>query len=142
MKNKRLRAFAILLLLFAGYYAFSYAIGARTLCFFKNTFGMPCPGCGITRATYYLSQGDIAKVLYYNPLIFLVIPYSIVIVLSLKVKWAKQLMSNNVFWIIAGVIFVGFYAYRMLHLFPHTEPLDFYPNGLLPRVIQFIQSLF
>jgi hypothetical protein len=29
-----------------------------TLCMVKRTFGVPCPGCGLTRSFIYLAEGD------------------------------------------------------------------------------------
>jgi len=122
------------------HYLFAYLIGARTACFFKNTFGMPCPGCGMTRALTYLLQGDIVKSLYYNPLIFIVIPTFFVMVFKSRWEWAEKMFRSNLFWTIVVVVFVGQYIYRMFLYFPHTEPLDFYPDGFFPRVYRFFQG--
>jgi len=37
-------------------------------CPFKLTTGLPCPGCGITRASAAFLHGDVAASLYYHPL--------------------------------------------------------------------------
>ena len=36
-------------------------------CPFKLIFGVPCPGCGTTRAIKYLFNGDIQRAFYTNP---------------------------------------------------------------------------
>jgi hypothetical protein len=36
-------------------------------CFFKSTFGLDCPGCGMQRATVALLKGDVLDSLQYNP---------------------------------------------------------------------------
>lgn len=51
-----------------------------TSCPFKLLTGIPCPGCGMGRATVALFSGDILQSLYYN---ILCIPVSIVIIISL-----------------------------------------------------------
>lgn len=38
-------------------------------CTFYNVTGFPCPGCGGTRAVYYLFSGDIIKSIRYHPVI-------------------------------------------------------------------------
>lgn len=38
-------------------------------CTFYKVTGFPCPGCGGTRAVYYLFSGDIIKSIQYHPVI-------------------------------------------------------------------------
>ena len=38
------------------------------LCLYKRFFGIPCPGCGLTRAFQSLLSGDLRKAFYYHPL--------------------------------------------------------------------------
>jgi hypothetical protein len=37
-------------------------------------FGIPCPGCGLTRATLALLQGDVAAAHHFHPLVFVLAP--------------------------------------------------------------------
>ena len=37
-------------------------------CLFRAVTGIPCPGCGLSRATEALFHGDIRASLWYNPL--------------------------------------------------------------------------
>ena len=37
-------------------------------CIFKQLTGVPCPGCGCTRAFFSLLHGDVGRALWYNPL--------------------------------------------------------------------------
>jgi hypothetical protein len=55
----------------------------QTFCLFKWMTGIPCPGCGMGRATLALLQGNVPLSLYYN---ILCIPFSISILISLV--WA------------------------------------------------------
>lgn len=43
------------------------------MCSFKNLTGLPCPGCGMTRACLCLMRLDFAGAIYYNPFSYLVI---------------------------------------------------------------------
>ncbi len=38
-----------------------------TICFFRLTTGVPCPGCGLTRGISALSRGEFAQALKYHP---------------------------------------------------------------------------
>ncbi len=44
--------------------------GPFTVCLFKNITGLPCAGCGLTRACVYLGHGEIEKAAQLNPLVF------------------------------------------------------------------------
>lgn len=50
--------------------------GSLTACSIRRMCGFPCPGCGGTRAFYYLFQGDFLRSLWLNPtVIFGVLAY-------------------------------------------------------------------
>jgi hypothetical protein len=43
------------------------------LCAFRGATGLPCPGCGGTRATVSLLRGDVVGALAWNPLVTVVV---------------------------------------------------------------------
>ena len=49
-------------------------------CVFKGVTGMPCPGCGMTRACLAILQGEFSTAWRYHPFSFLLIGLSILIV--------------------------------------------------------------
>jgi hypothetical protein len=40
----------------------------NSICFFRRALGIPCPGCGLTRAFAHLAKGDWAAALAAHPL--------------------------------------------------------------------------
>jgi hypothetical protein len=44
------------------------------LCPMASTFGIPCPGCGLTRATLALLHGNVRAALHFHPLVWLLSP--------------------------------------------------------------------
>lgn len=52
----------------------------QTLCLFKLATSIPCPGCGMGRATLALLNGDIPLSFSYN---ILCIPFTLAIIISL-----------------------------------------------------------
>jgi hypothetical protein len=65
-------------------------------CAFRQTFGVPCPSCGATRAGLALAQGDLIIALSYNPLFVICLGilfgWSVCRVLE---KWAGPFISKR-----------------------------------------------
>ncbi len=61
------------MLVFAGLAALAVAFEAP-LCPTASLFGVPCPGCGLTRATLRLLQGDLSGALRLHPLVMVLAP--------------------------------------------------------------------
>jgi hypothetical protein len=64
-----------------------------TTCIVKLTTGLDCPGCGGTRAFYYLMQGDLPEAARHHALAVFAAPFLVWIYLAWTVKavWGKQL---------------------------------------------------
>jgi hypothetical protein len=52
----------------------AFAFFGPPLCPTALFFGIPCPGCGLTRATLALLRGDVASALHFHPLVFVLAP--------------------------------------------------------------------
>jgi Protein of unknown function (DUF2752) len=53
------------------------------LCPTAAVLGIPCPGCGLTRATLAAVQGHFAQALHFHPLVFFVTPIYLGVLTSL-----------------------------------------------------------
>ena len=64
----------------------SWMFTENTICIFKNLFGLECVGCGMTRALYCLSHGDILEALNFNRLVIIIAPllFYILIIQNLR----------------------------------------------------------
>jgi hypothetical protein len=67
-----LRRAAIVLAL-AGLFALIY-VERVPICPMASVLGLPCPGCGLTRATFALVRGDLREALHLHPLVWLISP--------------------------------------------------------------------
>ena len=66
-----------------------FALAVRSdfpLCPLAGSFGIPCPGCGLTRATLALFHGDVRAALHLHPLVLLLAP--LVVGITLTGAWS------------------------------------------------------
>lgn len=55
-------------------------------CIIRTLSGIPCPGCGMTRAWLAVLQGDLCQAFTYHPLFF-TIPYLLLCCVLYHYKW-------------------------------------------------------
>ena len=85
------------------YFTAAFYIMKRTgiPCVFRHFLGIPCPGCGMTRAMYSLVSLDFQAAWQYNPLIF-TMPY---VVCYLFFEWKHPVHKRILFFIgIAAIV--------------------------------------
>lgn len=121
--------YLVLLLIFVFFY--------RNLCPLERIFGIPCPCCNMTTALYYLVQGKLKLAWYFHPLAFL-LPFYLVfeILFWFHFKNWNSILSRNL-RIVVIFIFVSFYCYRMLFVFPHY-PMAYQYDSLLRRLLSLL----
>ena len=86
-------------------------------CLLKTLTGFDCPFCGAQRAFVALLHGDISSIWYYNPYLFVISPYLILVTLAIfKVippdsRLRKFLYSK---WTIltAGLVTISWWIFR------------------------------
>jgi hypothetical protein len=128
----------LLLILFAAYCGVMYAMTGG-LCAFRGLMGIPCPGCGGTRAILHLAKGDISGCIELNPsapLIFLCLLNEIRVCYFNRGN--KKLAGILLF--ISVAISLILYVVRMKLYFPYREPYVFYDNSLLFRILRLIHG--
>jgi uncharacterized protein DUF2752 len=60
------------------------------LCPMAGTLGIPCPGCGLTRATLSLLHGDVRQALHFHPLVWLLTPLFVAFVGAAVVELVRD----------------------------------------------------
>lgn len=109
-------------------------------CFLRSTIGLPCPGCGMTRATLALLRMDFAAAFFFHPLVFLVIPFIIILTVLLIMK--KTTFKKSTPAIIAiGACMVIVYIIRMVLFFPDTEPMTYEHNSVVAVLYRIIRGI-
>ena len=95
-------------------------------CIVRNITGLPCPGCGMTRALITALSGDLAGAFRMHPLFWLP-PLLLAAVLLLTLLKPDSLHSKKASWVwlACAVIYLSVYAVRMVLFFPDQEPLTY-----------------
>lgn len=65
--------------------------GKRSICLFKNLFGIECYGCGITKAIIASVQFDFVRAFEYNKLVIIVVPLIVYLWIKEVIRCAKVL---------------------------------------------------
>jgi len=97
-------------------------------CPFRFVLGLPCPGCGMTRAWLAAMRFDFHTAFRMHPLFLLAPP---LLILAFQ-KRQKRLAENILIGI--AIIFIVVYVVRMVYLFPDTEPMVLNQRGLVQRI--------
>lgn len=121
-------------------------------CFSAAVFGIPCAGCGSSRAVWFLLQGRVVDALIMHPLIFVTLALLIIIPVFALLRFLRKKRGKetilplstrtvNIFFITLALVYFVVYVVRMILYFPHTEPMLYNPNSVLGYVVSFIRRL-
>jgi hypothetical protein len=94
--------------------------------------GIPCPGCGLTRASLALLSGDLAGALHWHPLVFLLLPLAGFLVLRSMLSGAGligasawQVRVPNWLFIAFALLVFGVWGARLAgYLGGPSDPVD------------------
>lgn len=112
------------------------------ICALRMLAGIPCPGCGLTRAFLLLSQGDIKTATEMHPFW---IPIVFVLVLFVVGRYfienkEKRRKIFHIIKLLAILIVIGMFAlyvYRMINYYPDVEPMVYDKDNILNKVKDF-----
>lgn len=110
-----------------------------TVCYSVILFGIPCPACGITRATKLLLTGHFKESFQMHPLLILVI-LGVLLFVIIKYFLKKSMLFIKYYGIICIIVFIIYYIYRMMHHFPNAEPMVYRQDNLLHNLLQFFRN--
>lgn len=136
---KDIRKYKIAILIFAVYYVVEHMV-FRAFCPLVLLTGLPCAGCGMTRAVFFLLTGQFARSWRLNPMalpIVLLVIYCVIerYFLGRKIKGLKILVS------ILCVCMLAVYFYRMCTIFPNRPPYVYTAGNYLERQYPFYREL-
>lgn len=96
--------------------------------------GIPCAGCGLTRAACCLMRGQVRQAAQINPSIFPVAFFLLYCGYFRYVKGKKINKSGRILALLVAVMLV-IYGCRMYCYFPDREPYIYYENNVMAEKI-------
>lgn len=99
--------------------------------------GYPCPGCGITRAFFSFFTFHPIRAFQYNP------TYPLWLLVILAALWLRYIKGQNLKKLYSPLLFTAVvtlvvYVYRIVFLFPVSEPMVYVPENLFNFIRSFI----
>lgn len=121
------------------------SFAGRGFCPISGLFGLPCPGCGMTRSLLLLLTGKWRASIAMQPFA------GIWLFFAAAVGVERYLLGKNGKWKL-GILIVllssmlVYYCYKMITVFPTTEPYRYQEDNiteqLFPGYSTFIQQYF
>ncbi len=109
-------------------------------CPMKILTGLPCPGCGMTRAVFLMLIGHFAESFAMHPLALawiLLAAYFCICRYFLNRKPKGAAVAA----IILCVVMVPVYLYRMAVMFPHQPPMVYTPTPIGELILLLLQRV-
>lgn len=102
--------------------------------------GLPCPGCGITRATVCFMTGRWQQAWQLNPVIFPIMAAMVYF------AWNRYLLgrkARGLRWILVliAVLLIGAYLVRMDLYFPDREPYVYTEDNMMAHFYTMFQTI-
>lgn len=106
------------------------------ICPTRMLFGIPCPGCGTTRAFLLLVQGKIADATVSNPIWIPIVVLGAVFLINRYFITSKRVSDKiihilKIALVIAVILCIAYYVYRMVYWYPNRTPMVYDSDNML-----------
>lgn len=102
-----------------------------SLCPMVMVTGLPCPGCGLTRAGFTLLRLDLAGAYRIHPFIYPIAGYIAVFGWNRYIMGRRMGKKLKAGLTVLMVLVILFYGWRMWMYFPGEPPMSYYERNLL-----------
>ena len=113
------------------FFFFVCLITGMGLCPVRATLGIPCPGCGLSRALLLIVQGNLIEAWCFHPFSYVFIIFITMFFINRYLyQYTSDITLKKGLFIIACFMLI-FYLYRMIRFFPNQSPMIFYDDSIL-----------
>ena len=126
-------------IIFVIYYLLVHLFRAA-FCPFLNMTGIPCAGCGMTRAFLFVLRGEFARAAYINPMVYVLIGFVLYCGYFRYLKGTKIKGFRYVFGSLVVMMLI-FYVVRMYLYFPDRIPYTYMRENVLAKRVPAYQTL-
>ena len=102
-----------------------------SLCPMVMVTGLPCPGCGLTRAGFALLRLDLSGAYRIHPFIYPIAGYIAVFGWNRYIMGRRMGKKLKAGLTVLMVLVILFYGWRMWMYFPGEPPMSYYERNLL-----------
>lgn len=95
--------------------------------------GLPCPGCGMTRAALFFMTGQFARGIRANPSILLWTAFACYMFVQRYIRGRRVREAQYLVGAIAAAMII-IYVYRMAAVFPNRAPMSITYRNLLSQL--------
>lgn len=110
----------------------------HAVCLSRVLIGLPCPGCGLTRAGLLFLQGHFIESFRVHPL-FVLIPAGCVLGLYERYFSVGTRRYFTAYVLLILILLIILYMIRMKLYFPHTAPMNYDPDNVLSHLVRLRQ---
>lgn len=115
-------------------YVLAIRLFTTASCPVYQVVGLPCAGCGMSRATRFVLTGQFARAYYLNPLSFLIVFF------GFYCLFCRYISGKKIRYFVHGIIVIFillllFYIVRMYVYFPNRVPYVYNYNNIMENLV-------
>ena len=127
--GKDIRHYGWAAVVFAAYYIITHLVRAA-FCPLLQMTGLPCAGCGLTRAFLFVARGQFARAFYIQPFVYPIMLFLLYCGFCRYVKGSKVKGFQPMFILLVCGMLI-FYIIRMYLYFPDRVPYVYQTDNTL-----------
>lgn len=102
--------------------------------------GLPCPGCGMTRALFYLATGRFGQSIQMHPM---GVPITCIFIYFCWNRYIKGKKAKGIMPLIVMAVFLllAVYAFRMYRFFPDRVPYVYSKGNIFEKFFPYYEQI-